>query len=1095
MYNVFKRVICKVSLSFIIIFLVSTLVSLFTDRLTPADAQTIDKSNVLYLPTINLGQDYKAIISLTNNEAKTTGVTLTAYDLTGNSLGVITSITQLEAEATKTVDAQILPPATTSLKIESNDNIIANAVLKTIDGKKSEAIPAIQDSSRQLDFPTLASDDVYFKTITLLNPNTIPASAEIIAFNKSGMEIDHYMLPALLPSENRTITVVDIFSNETLENLFTVRVISDENIIGVQLVDYPERDLVGLPALTTVSRGWTFPIATKGGDLELWTAVGILNHGNTVVSIEVEAFDSNNNSLGIIDRRVLSPKTTHFLTTANMRGTIPINATFLEVTSEQPVSGYEVIGVVNGSGIAAILGIPEEDQTIAGTEIIGSKDGSVLNAYPIVRMADGSVSSTTGKLKSVDWIEKIILKIYKSNIIQPEIASTSLTTTSVPNAPTNLTATILDNTRVVLYWHDINLNEKGFKIERKIGSGNWELRKTTGVNTASFNNNYHVDTELNTGTYTYHYRIRAYNDYGDSNNSNEAKASSIPISDGFNYPVGAVDGNGPYYYGNGQTCTSLKGGGYNWHVTSDVNDPNYVNGVKHTGEDWNGSCGGDTDLGQPVYATSKGRVVYAGRVPNVWGYVVLIAHKLLTGNVVYTQYAHLGEINVNISPGNSVARRQQIGTIGKMTGNQTCNPDGTGNCAHLHFEVRKTPVAVGNWPNNETTIMGQYYDPSDRARDYWTTASGLIESHRPGGCSATSITIGQTISGTLSTGDCRSTIRGSEYYADQYSFNGTKDQWIEIHLNSSAFDTFVHLIGPAGYAIKYAIAWDDDSGPGLNALLVYQLPSDGTYKIETTSFAALKTGNYTLLLRSATKPAAPTNLRSAAVSATQVSLIWRDNSTNEAEFRIERKTGASGTWSRINTVGAAVNNFLDTGRNPNTTYFYRVQAWNKMGCSGYSNEASVTTPGSNVILQDNMEAGRWQWYAQAPWNLTTATAHSPVYSWTDSPGGNYSNNVNVSLWSTFLNFTGFTSVTLTFWHRCDLESGYDLGSVWITTDNGVTYTRMVSFTGTNNTWTQATINLNSFAGRPSVRIVFQLFSDTSITRDGWYIDDVRVTGM
>jgi parallel beta-helix repeat protein len=65
---------------------------------------------------------------------------------------------------------------------------------------------------------------------------------------------------------------------------------------------------------------------------------------------------------------------------------------------------------------------------------------------------------------------------------------------------------------------------------------------------------------------------------------------------------------------------------------------------------------------------------------------------------------------------------------------------------------------------------------------------------------------------------------------------------------------------------------------------------------------------------------------------------------------------------------------------------------------------------------------------------------------------------------------------------------------WVTTNNGVTFTKVASFTGTNTNWTQATINLDAFAGHPSVRIVFQLLSDSTITQDGWYIDDVAVNG-
>jgi hypothetical protein len=140
-----------------------------------------------------------------------------------------------------------------------------------------------------------------------------------------------------------------------------------------------------------------------------------------------------------------------------------------------------------------------------------------------------------------------------------------------------------------------------------------------------------------------------------------------------------------------------------------------------------------------------------------------------------------------------------------------------------------------------------------------------------------------------------------------------------------------------------------------------------------------------------------------------------------------------------------------------------------------------------------MENGISGWAFNSPWAQTTTSSYSPTHSWTDSPGGYYNNNVNLSIWSPFINLSGQTTATLTFWHRFDLETNYDFGRVWITTNNGTSYTFLASFTGTQTSWMQTTISLNAFVGNPSIRITFQLFSDGSITRDGWYIDDVKIT--
>src|SRR6185436_6439139 len=75
-------------------------------------------------------------------------------------------------------------------------------------------------------------------------------------------------------------------------------------------------------------------------------------------------------------------------------------------------------------------------------------------------------------------------------------------------------------------------------------------------------------------------------------------------------------------------------------------------------------------------------------------------------------------------------------------------------------------------------------------------------------------------------------------------------------------------------------------------------------------------------------PAAPSGLTATAVSSTQINLSWTDNANNESGFRIERKTGAGGTYAEIATVGANVTSYSNTGLSAGTTYYYRVRAYN-----------------------------------------------------------------------------------------------------------------------------------------------------------------------
>jgi len=90
-------------------------------------------------------------------------------------------------------------------------------------------------------------------------------------------------------------------------------------------------------------------------------------------------------------------------------------------------------------------------------------------------------------------------------------------------------------------------------------------------------------------------------------------------------------------------------------------------------------------------------------------------------------------------------------------------------------------------------------------------------------------------------------------------------------------------------------------------------------------------------------PAAPSNLVANAVACNKVDLTWTDNSDNESGFRIERSTNGA-DFGEINTVGANVTAYSDTTVAENTSYWYRVRAYNGAGNSAYSNTATATTP-------------------------------------------------------------------------------------------------------------------------------------------------------
>jgi PKD repeat protein len=145
-----------------------------------------------------------------------------------------------------------------------------------------------------------------------------------------------------------------------------------------------------------------------------------------------------------------------------------------------------------------------------------------------------------------------------------------------------------------------------------------------------------------------------------------------------------------------------------------------------------------------------------------------------------------------------------------------------------------------------------------------------------------------------------------------------------------------------------------------------------------------------------------------------------------------------------------------------------------------------------TVFSDDVESGNIGWTAQSPWAITTEDSHSPTHSWTDSPGGNYANFRNVSLTSPVIDLTDITGVTLSYWQICDTEAGYDYCRVEVSTNGGGSWTQVAIFDGPGSDWEEITLALPMLDNESDGRLRFRFTSDSSVTADGWHVDDVRL---
>lgn len=117
------------------------------------------------------------------------------------------------------------------------------------------------------------------------------------------------------------------------------------------------------------------------------------------------------------------------------------------------------------------------------------------------------------------------------------------------------------------------------------------------------------------------------------------------------------------------------------------------------------------------------------------------------------------------------------------------------------------------------------------------------------------------------------------------------------------------------------------------------------YRVVAYNAAGESPSNTVLIGPPLAPPAAPSNLTATLLAGAQVRLNWNDNSGNETGFRVERAVvtgGTPGAYAVIATTAADIIVLNDTTVAANTTYAYRVFAFNADG-EAASNVATVTT--------------------------------------------------------------------------------------------------------------------------------------------------------
>ncbi|MGD8568836.1 MAG: fibronectin type III domain-containing protein, partial [Gammaproteobacteria bacterium] len=180
---------------------------------------------------------------------------------------------------------------------------------------------------------------------------------------------------------------------------------------------------------------------------------------------------------------------------------------------------------------------------------------------------------------------------------------------------------------------------------------------------------------------------------------------------------------------------------------------------------------------------------------------------------------------------------------------------------------------------------------------------------------------------------------------------------------------------------------------------------------------------------------------------------------------------------------------------------FRADGDGRVGDGFYVDDVEIRERDTGLLafpFTDDFESDLGNWLVSgSDWAIINSDSVSGTQSVTDSPGGDYIPDANSAMTlADSVDLSASAAPVLSFWMKLynpDCTTGYDYGLVEASSDGGITWAQLASFTCVNvASWTQYVYDLSAYQGT-QVKVRFRLRADgDGRVGDGYYLDDVEI---